>query len=180
LQILVAEDEQVIADSYRLFLESRKHKVLVCYDGEQCLKTFNEHIKSEQSSSKRSPSSKTVSSPFDLIILDYRMPKRNGVEVAEQILSKVPNQRILLATAYSHELAGLEVLKSSPNIEMINKPFEFEVLAGVVEHPSTGFGSSKTLKQSARNTSLATDLPGIDFQGSPFMHEGDISNIFRF
>jgi len=185
LNILIAEDEQVIADSYRLFLESRKHKVIVCSDGEQCLKTFDEHANriakpgSVQSSTTREDSSKTVS-PFDLVILDYRMPKKNGVEVAEQILSKVPNQRILLASAYSHELSGLEKSKLNPNVAILHKPFEFDVFVGIVEQGSQGFGPNKTLKRSAISASISADLTNMNVPDSGFRHEGDISNIFRF
>ena len=186
MNILIAEDEQVIADSYKLFLESRKHKVIVCYDGEQCLKTFDEHANRikpgsvQSSATTREDSSKTIASPFDLVILDYRMPKKNGVEVAEQILSKVPNQRILLASAYSHELSGLEKSKLNPNVAILHKPFEFDVFVGIVEQGSQGFGSNKTLKRSAISASMAADLTNMNVPDSGFRHEGDISNIFRF
>jgi len=115
-------------------------------------------------------------SPFDLIILDYRMPRKNGVEVAQSILSRVPNQRILLASAYSHELTGS---KLNPNVELLHKPFEFDVFVGIVEG-SPVFGSNKTLKQSAISASKATDLTSMNVPDSGFMHEGDISDIFRF
>ena len=186
MNILIAEDEQVIADSYKLFLESRKHKVIVCSDGEQCLKTFDEHANRikpgsvQSSATTREDSSKTTASPFDLVILDYRMPKKNGVEVAEQILSKVPNQRILLASAYSHELTGLEKSKLNPNVAILHKPFEFDVFVGIVEQGSQGFGSNKTLKRSAISASMAADLTNMNVPDSGFKHEGDISDIFRF
>jgi CheY-like chemotaxis protein len=180
LNILIAEDEQVIADSYKLFLESRKHKVIVCSDGEQCLRTFDEHANkiakpiSGQSNTTNRESSDKTASPFDLIILDYRMPKKNGLEVAEHILSKVPNQRILLASAYSHELTGS---KLSPNIELLHKPFEFNIFVGIVEQGSPSFGSNKTLKRSSTSTS---DLTSINVPDNRFTHAGDISDIFRF
>jgi len=116
-------------------------------------------------------------SPFDLIILDYRMPKKNGVEVAQSILSRVPNQRILLASAYSHELTGS---KLNPNVELLHKPFEFDVFVGIVEQGSPAFGSNKTLKHSAISASKATDLTSMNVPDGGFMHEGDISDIFRF
>jgi response regulator RpfG family c-di-GMP phosphodiesterase len=131
---------------------------------------------SAQSNTTNRESSDKTASPFDLIILDYRMPKKNGVQVAEQILSKVPNQRILLASAYSHELTGS---KLSPNIELLHKPFELNVFLGIVEEGSPGFGSNKTLKQSAINASKPTDLTSMNVPDSGFTHTGDISDIFR-
>jgi CheY-like chemotaxis protein len=35
------------------------------------------------------------SSPFDVVVLDYRMPKKDGTEVAKEILDLNPNQRII-------------------------------------------------------------------------------------
>src|SRR5688572_28698973 len=106
MKILIAEDEKVIANSYRILLESRNHEVIICSDGEQCIKTFEEHASKMKNSfgRERTKDDTKTDSPFDLLILDYRMPKKNGMEVAEQILSKVPNQRILIASAYTHEL----------------------------------------------------------------------------
>ncbi len=41
--------------------------------------------------------------PYDVIILDYKMPKANAVEVANNILSLNPRQRIVIATADIHD-----------------------------------------------------------------------------
>ena len=129
VKILIADDEESIANSYKLILESRNHKVVVSTDGEQCLHEFYEHQKAQKSSTR---SSKTP--PFDLVILDYRMPKKNGVEVAERILSAVPTQRIIIASAYNHELTGSKTIENlDQNIELLQKPFDFDIFLDVVE-----------------------------------------------
>lgn len=36
----------------------------------------------------------------DVVVLDYRMPGRNGIDVAEEILKQVPGQHIVLFSAF--------------------------------------------------------------------------------
>jgi len=135
LKILVAEDEEFIAEAYRLVLQSRKHDVIITRDGAECLDAFNKRLGDIDNADM------SRDSPFDLVILDYRMPKKNGLEAAVEIRSKSPSQRILIATAYGGDIPTSELAKSSSDkaIELINKPFEFDQFFAVVEKGSNKF-----------------------------------------
>jgi two-component system cell cycle response regulator CpdR len=135
MKILVAEDEEFIAEAYRLVLESRKHEVIITRDGAECLDAFNKRLGDMDNNGS------SKNSPFDLVILDYRMPKKNGLEAAVEIRSKSPSQRILMATAYGGDIPTSELGKSSSDqpIELINKPFEFDQFFAVVEKGSSKF-----------------------------------------
>ena len=178
VKILIAEDEHIIANSYKLLLESRKHEVIICSNGEECLKLFDEHaLKMKQCRVRgRTNAKKSSSHPFDLLILDYRMPKKNGLEVAEQILSRVPNQRILIASAYNHEILNSKGLNQ--NVQMLDKPFEFDVFISVVEQGQVASPGFSLMKQSSPATEAA-DLSERNAQDRDFMHAADISEIFR-
>ena len=173
MKILVAEDEHVIANSYKILLESRNHEVIVCSDGEQCLRTYEEHARRNKPSSK---SKHKATSPFDLLILDYRMPKKNGMEVAQQILAKVPNQRILIASAYTHEISESKGLIQ--NLEVLHKPFEFDAFISIVEQEPAGFARPGNMKE-PRSGGSVIDLQKRNIPDSEFTHAGDISDIFR-
>ena len=66
--------------------------------------------------------------PFDVILLDQSMPKKNGKEVADEILKTNPYQRIIFASAYAlgtdKEIS--EDFKQS--VEYLQKPFSLSKL----------------------------------------------------
>jgi DNA-binding response OmpR family regulator len=111
LRILVAEDEPNILLMYRVFLEGEGNEVTASRDGEDCL---HQYMLSEHQNK-----------PFDVVILDYRMPKMNGRNVAKEILAKHPGQTIIIITAFSKELTDFSGIEK---IELLQKPFELEDL----------------------------------------------------
>jgi CheY-like chemotaxis protein len=152
MKILVAEDDVSIAEGYKLILEHSGHQVTLTKDGSECLEVFMKHY--SQSSEKRGSSS----SPFDMIVLDYRMPKKDGIEVAREIRSVVPGQRILLATAYAHDvsIAKLHESAATKSVELIQKPFEFDQLLNIIE--SGQYTSTKMQKGSMPKQAEAANL----------------------
>lgn len=121
MRILIAEDVRHTALQYKIALEDRNHEVVTTSDGEDCLKAYKEYRASTSSDN-----------PFDVIIVDYRMPKKDGLNLAKQIRATNPNQRILFASAYLKE-ALIETLKELHGVEFIEKPFDLEDLIDVVE-----------------------------------------------
>jgi len=43
---------------------------------------------------------KIKENPFDLFILDYKMPKMNGIELLKHIKSSHPNSKVFILTAF--------------------------------------------------------------------------------
>lgn len=73
------------------------------------------------------------SSPFDAVVLDYRMSKKDGLEVAKEILALNPSQRIIFASAYVKETLRESVKELRQVVELMQKPFLPEALVDVVE-----------------------------------------------
>jgi len=67
MRILIAEDEEDIRAVYDRVLTDRDHEVILTSNGEECLELYldmiHEHYNGE------------ASRYFDVIILDYKMPK---------------------------------------------------------------------------------------------------------
>jgi CheY-like chemotaxis protein len=74
-----------------------------------------------------------ASLPFDVVVLDYRMPKKDGLEVAKEILVLNPSQRIIFASAYVKETLRDSVKELRQVVELLQKPFLPEALVDVVE-----------------------------------------------
>ena len=71
--------------------------------------------------------------PFDAVVLDYRMPKKDGLEVAKEILASNPSQRIIFASAYVKETLRESVKELRQVVELMQKPFLPEALVDVLE-----------------------------------------------
>jgi CheY-like chemotaxis protein len=150
MRILVAEDEQDIRNLYKEALEQRGHEVMLAEDGKRCLDVYeSSHHQSapkiHYNSSLRGqdqmldsllplPASLS-SSPayFDVVILDYRMPNKDDIDVAKEILRMNPNQRIIFASAYVKETLIDSVKEIQQAVELIQKPFGTSELIEMVE-----------------------------------------------
>jgi CheY-like chemotaxis protein len=140
LNILIAEDESDIAVLYKTVLEKRNHKTTITTNGEDCLKAYHEVCQKFRLEKNRSlhPEdghlSLPVDRPFDVVILDCKMPHINGIEVAKEILAVNPHQRIIFASAYVKDTV-VDSVKDFSQLatESVQKPFEIKRLIDLVE-----------------------------------------------
>jgi two-component system, chemotaxis family, chemotaxis protein CheY len=118
MKILVAEDEEGIAMTYEIALRARGHEVTITINGRLCLQEYQlQHS----------------SSPFDVVILDYRMPEMDGYDAAKRILEINPDQRIVFASAYGKETLEAMIKKIGVVAEILQKPFELDTLVDTIE-----------------------------------------------
>jgi len=156
MKILIAEDDYNIAMQYRIALENRNHEVLLTYDGEDCLKSYHEafdKLVSEQQLQLQLQQPQTIDPktvkddsnnvPFDAVVLDYRMPKKDGMEVAKEILAVNPHQRIIFASAYVRESLEDMVKQLKQVVELLQKPFEPSTLVDTIEDKEIYKGQEK-------------------------------------
>jgi len=65
---------------------------------------------------------------FDLILMDWNMPKMDGVQAVKEIRARGINTPIIMVTTESEKSRVLEALKSGAN-NYIVKPFTTELVA---------------------------------------------------
>jgi CheY-like chemotaxis protein len=129
MNILIAEDETDIALLYKMALERRNHQVTTTENGQNCLEAY--HEKCQYIRTAIDAIGQTL--PFDVVILDHKMPKINGMQVAEEILAMNPHQRIIFASAYVKENLTDSIRKLKQVVELMQKPFNVNTLIDTVE-----------------------------------------------
>jgi CheY-like chemotaxis protein len=141
MKILIAEDESDISHTYRVALESRNHDVEITDDGVKCIQVYREELAKRQASSYKNmkhnsilqDSRPTPATPFDVVVLDYKMPGKDGMEVAKEILATNPDQRIIFASAYVKETLEHSVKQLKRVVELLQKPFEMKAFIDTIE-----------------------------------------------
>lgn len=81
-KILVVDDEKEINDSLNEILSGQGHKMYSAFDGNEAIKTVKEE-------------------DIDLVFLDMRMPKVDGLQVIRTIKQYKPQIRILVLTGFA-------------------------------------------------------------------------------
>jgi DNA-binding response OmpR family regulator len=138
MKILIAEDDTGIAEAYKDALETRNHEIIVTEDGEECLRKYQtetRHMQKQKQKGRRYDGrnrSKT-SVPFDVVILDYKMPKKDGLQVAKEIFELNPSQRVIFASAFVQDTLVDSVKYLKRVVELMQKPIGLQQLIDTVE-----------------------------------------------
>ena len=132
MKILIAEDYSDTAMTYKYGLDDRGHKVTSTSDGEECLKVYHEEL--DRVTRYSDPTERIQ--PFDVVILDYKMPKMDRLEVANEIFAINPHQRIIFAYAYLIYTLWESVQHLIMMVVVLSKPFGRQDLIATIEDKS--------------------------------------------
>lgn len=108
MRVIIVEDERQMAEQLRKGLEREGYTVLVAHDGQHGLEL-----------------AKAVE--HDLMILDWMLPKLDGVQVARRLREAKVDTRILMLTARDAAPDVVTGLDGGAD-DYLSKPFAFEVL----------------------------------------------------
>ncbi|MGG6459925.1 MAG: response regulator [Candidatus Eiseniibacteriota bacterium] len=131
MNILIGEDDNDIVHMYSELLKVKGHSITVADDGEKCLTIYNDNF---TALSDQITSTNQHRQHFDVVVLDYKMPKLDGFEVARKIISLNPSQRIILASAYSKDIFDDAADYFNLPIEILQKPFSGSKFVELVEN----------------------------------------------
>ncbi|MBX3173109.1 MAG: response regulator transcription factor [Gemmatimonadaceae bacterium] len=113
MKILVIEDDPTVGQFVKRGLEEARWSVDLVADGEQ-----GEQLAKSQ--------------PYDLIVLDLRLPGRSGQEVLKNLRARGFEKPVLVLTAQDAVDAKVETLRAGAD-DYVTKPFAFEELLARVE-----------------------------------------------
>jgi CheY-like chemotaxis protein len=180
LRVLIAEDEADVLLCYKMALEYRGHNVITAENGEKCVRRYSQEFNKATKLTKGisyddndNVSYKSDVIPFDVVILDYRMPKKDGLEAAREILEIDPHQRIIFASAYVKETLEQSVNQLKRVVELLQKPFSIEAFVDTVED----IEAYKGLKQMMANIIKMNNLKGTIQETSPTREQ--IKDLFE-
>ena len=75
---------------------------------------------------------KTEKDPFNLVIMDIRMPEMNGYEATRRIKELNPSMPVIALTAYAHYQGKIDCFTAGCD-DFIAKPFDVNYLLNAVE-----------------------------------------------
>jgi len=109
MRILIAEDDEALAQFVRQGLEGEHYSVDVFPDGEQASAAASE-------------------SEYDVVVLDLNLPKLDGVSVLRQLRVKKPTLPVLVLTQRTRVEDRVQCLDTGAD-DYLGKPFSFSELS---------------------------------------------------
>ncbi|TFE70602.1 sigma-54-dependent transcriptional regulator [Methylacidiphilum caldifontis] len=110
--ILIVDDEEDVYYSFQRFLEQFLLRTFNARSGEEALKFLK-------------------TQPVDVIIMDIRMGKKNGLETLKEIRKLFPQQVVVIMTAYGTCQTAIEAMKLGA-YDYILKPFNIQELQSII------------------------------------------------
>ncbi|MBW2599368.1 MAG: sigma-54-dependent Fis family transcriptional regulator [Deltaproteobacteria bacterium] len=113
LNILVVEDGQSQREMLKDFLAGEGHKVAEAEDGNTAIQQVR-------------------GGHFDLLLLDFKMPGMNGIEVLEKIKNINPEISVIMMTAYGTIETAVDAMKLGA-VDYIAKPINLDELIILID-----------------------------------------------
>ncbi len=112
-KILIVDDEKDIGFLLGAFLKREGYEPFYVSTGQEALKIFDKQ-------------------PFNLVLLDIKMPDINGIELLKEFKKKRSNINVIVITAYPSIETAVEAMREEA-FDYINKPFNLEELKQLIE-----------------------------------------------
>jgi two-component system response regulator AtoC len=106
LRILVVDDDVGMCDTLSDILEDAEFEVATGHDGIEAV----EKVRGAQ---------------FDIVLMDIKMPRMNGVDACKIMRAENPNLVVILMTAFTVENLVVEAL-SDLGVQVLSKPLDIE------------------------------------------------------
>jgi DNA-binding response OmpR family regulator len=114
-KVLVADDEQDICFYLKRYLERKKMKVAVVFDGQEAKKLIEED-------------------KFDYVLLDCSMPNITGLELIEKARQRNPGARIVLISGFP--AVDSQIVQKLGGDLFIHKPIQLEEIDAIFNPPA--------------------------------------------
>ncbi len=113
-KILAVDDEQSMREFLEIMLKKEGYRVSLASNGEEVLKLLEKDI-------------------FDLVLLDIRMPRMDGIAVLKKIKALSPETIVIMITAYASADTAIKAMKEGA-YDYITKPFKIEEIKLIIKN----------------------------------------------
>ena len=113
-KILVADDEQSMREFLEIMFKREGYLVSLAPNGEEVLKLAEKEI-------------------FDLVLLDIRMPRLDGISVLKKLKAISPETIVIMITAYASADTAIKAMKEGA-YDYITKPFKVEEIKLIIKN----------------------------------------------
>lgn len=144
-RILIIEDETIVRESIRDWLTEGGYLVETASDGEQALQIIPER-------------------DFDLVLLDLRLPGKNGIEVLKESRKIRPNLKVVIITGYPSVETAVQAMKQGA-IDYLPKPLDLVDLDRLIEGnlvPQESIGQEDPLGESIAKVIVTKNKEGVN------------------
>jgi DNA-binding NtrC family response regulator len=117
--ILLVEDEDAVRVIVGAVLRRSGYRVLEASTPRAACEMFDRHIRD-----------------IDLLVTDIVMPDMNGPALAQRLVGRRPDLRVLFISGYSDRGTPLDT--ENPNVGFLSKPFQASVLSARVKNMLAG------------------------------------------
>ena len=129
MKILVVDDDAIVTVSCRRILESEGFEVVCVPSADEALETIKRY-------------------DFDLLLIDLKMPKRDGLYLMKEIKKDLPEVPIIVMSGYPTRETIADVLKLGAT-QFIPKPFRPDELMKSVRQAIQKISSKKSFPTGA-------------------------------
>jgi len=129
MNVLLVDDEKHFREILVKRLGQRGIVALQASDGEEALRLLEEK-------------------PVDVIVMDVKMPKMNGIETLRHIKERYPASEVIMLTGHASTRDGVDGIKSGA-FDYLTKPIEFEQLLRKIRQAQNKIRRSEAEKKEA-------------------------------
>lgn len=117
-KILIMDDEETLCKELAFFLAEQGYQARYALDGEQGMKMIEKELP-------------------NLLLLDIRMPRLDGIQVLDQLTEKYPNLVVVVISGYLNAEITAKVIEHG-GAACVDKPFKINELFERVIKPLIG------------------------------------------
>ncbi len=143
-KVLVADDDRTIRRNLVKLLESEGYTALEAADGDEALKSIR-------------------SNAPDAVLLDLKMPGRDGLEVLGELGPALADLPVIVVTAFGGSAAAIEAMRRGA-YDYLSKPFDLDELV-------------LTLKRALKQRALAFEVKALRARAAEEPNEGPDEGI---